>query len=113
MLKRRRVTWSGTTRPPLPGQIVYPPVENGTLRTWVGVGGSPESVVRAARYGLPLTLAIIGGSPQRFRPYVDLYHQSLEQFGQSDAADRRAFARARRRHRRTGEGASCGRTTRR
>ena len=47
----------------------------GTLRTWVGVGGSPESVVRAARYGLPLTLAIIGGSPMRFRPYVDLYQQ--------------------------------------
>ena len=50
--------------------------------TWVGVGGSPESVVRAARYGLPLTLAIIGGSPQRFRPYVDLYLQSLEKLGQ-------------------------------
>jgi len=47
----------------------------------VGVGGSPESVVRAARYGLPLTLAIIGGSPQRFRSYVDLYFQSLERFG--------------------------------
>lgn len=60
---------------------VYPPIEHGTLRTWVGVGGSPESVVRAARYGLPLTLAIIGGSPQRFRPYVDLYLKSLEQFG--------------------------------
>ena len=47
----------------------------------MGVGGSPESVVRAARYGLPLTLAIIGGSPQRFRPYVDLYLQSLEKLG--------------------------------
>jgi alkanesulfonate monooxygenase SsuD/methylene tetrahydromethanopterin reductase-like flavin-dependent oxidoreductase (luciferase family) len=45
------------------------------------VGGSPESVVRAARHGLPLTLAIIGGDPLRFRPYVDLYHQSLERFG--------------------------------
>ena len=60
---------------------VFPPIEQGTLRTWVGVGGSPESVVRAARYGLPLTLAIIGGSPQRFRSYVDLYLQSLERFG--------------------------------
>ena len=60
---------------------IYPPIESGTLRTWVGVGGSPESVVRAARYGFPLTLAIIGGSPQRFRPYVDLYLQSLERFG--------------------------------
>lgn len=56
---------------------VYPPIEHGTLRTWVGVGGSPESVVRAARYGLPLTLAIIGGNPLRFRPYVDLYLEAL------------------------------------
>ena len=75
------VTWSGALRSALTDQIVYPPLETGTLRTWVGVGGSPESVIRAARYGLPLTLAIIGGSPQRFRPYVDLYHQALEKFG--------------------------------
>ena len=75
------VTWSGQTRAALTEQIVYPPIESGTLRTWVGVGGSPESVIRAARYGLPLTLAIIGGSPARFRPYVDLYHRSLERFG--------------------------------
>ena len=75
------MTWKGTTRTPITNQIIYPPIETGTLRTWVGVGGSPESVVRAARYGLPLTLAIIGGSPQRFRPYVDLYQQSLEKFG--------------------------------
>ena len=60
---------------------VFPPIEHGTLRTWVGVGGSPESVVRAARYALPLTLAIIGGSPLRFRPYVDLYLESLQRFG--------------------------------
>ncbi len=60
---------------------IYPPVEGGTLRTWVGVGGSPESVVRAAKHGLPLTLAIIGGSASRFRPYVDLYYESLERFG--------------------------------
>ena len=76
------VTWSGKTRTPLSGQTVYPTIEDGRLRTWVGVGGSPESVVRAARYGLPLTLAIIGGNPARFRPYVDLYHQSLEKLGQ-------------------------------
>lgn len=61
--------------------VVYPPVEYGALRTWVGVGGSPESVVRAAKYGLPLTLAIIGGSAMRFRPYVDLYAESLARFG--------------------------------
>jgi len=61
--------------------IVYPPIETGRLNTWVGVGGSPESVVRAARYGLPLTLAIIGGSARRFLPYVDLYKRALKEFG--------------------------------
>ncbi len=81
LLKGGPVTWSGRTRAPLTGQTVYPPIEHGRLRTWVGVGGTPQSVVRAARYGLPLTLAIIGGSPQRFRPYVDLYLKSLEEFG--------------------------------
>jgi probable LLM family oxidoreductase len=75
------VTWNGRTRAALKDQTVYPPLEKGTLRTWVGVGGSPESVIRAARYGFPLTLAIIGGSPKRFRPYVDLYNQALERFG--------------------------------
>ena len=75
------VTWTGTTRPPLSDARVYPPVDGRPLRTWVGVGGSPESVVRAARYGLPLTLAIIGGSPLRFRTFVDLYRQALEQSG--------------------------------
>jgi probable LLM family oxidoreductase len=64
------------------GTVVYPPIQQGQLRTWIGVGGSPESVVRAARYGFPLTLAIIGGSPMRFRPYVDLYRQALEKLGQ-------------------------------
>jgi probable LLM family oxidoreductase len=82
LAKGGAVTWSGSTRSPLTEQQVYPPLERGTLRTWVGVGGSPESVRRAARYGLPLTLAIIGGSPQRFRPYVDLYQQALAQYGQ-------------------------------
>ncbi|HEY7475613.1 MAG TPA: LLM class flavin-dependent oxidoreductase [Vicinamibacterales bacterium] len=80
LLKPGPVTWTGSTRTPLEKQVMYPPVE-GALKVWVGVGGSPESVVRAARYGFPLTLAIIGGSPQRFRPYVDLYRQSLERFG--------------------------------
>ena len=81
LLKGGPVTWSGTTRAPLHGATVYPPIENGHLKTWIGVGGSPESVVRAARYGLPLTLAIIGGSPIRFRPYVDLYLKTLEKLG--------------------------------
>jgi probable LLM family oxidoreductase len=73
--------WRGTVRPPLEGLRVYPPVENPPLTTWVGVGGSPASVVRAARYGFPLTLAIIGGDPRRFTPYTELYHRTLGQLG--------------------------------
>lgn len=75
------VTWRGTTRPGLTGQRVFPRTEHGSLRTWIGVGGSPESVLRAARYGLPLVLAIIGGSPHRFAPYVDLFHRALGELG--------------------------------
>lgn len=75
------VSWEGSTRPPLVRQKVYPPTESGRLTTWVGVGGSPESVVRAARYKLPLILAIIGGDPRRFMPFVELYHRALQQFG--------------------------------
>src|SRR5215218_4992330 len=78
LLQGGPVTWRGSTRAPIDGVAVYPPIENGTLKTWIGVGGSPESVVRAARYGLPLTLAIIGGSPVRFRPFVDLYREALD-----------------------------------
>ncbi len=81
LLEQRPVTWSGQTRAPLEDQRVYPPTESGTLRAWVGVGGSPKSVARAARHGLPLTLAIIGGETLRFAPYVDLYLRALEQFG--------------------------------
>ncbi|WP_454138331.1 LLM class flavin-dependent oxidoreductase [Microbacterium paulum] len=74
------VTWQGTTRAALDGADVYPKTANG-ITAWVGVGGSPESVVRTARYGYGLMLAIIGGSAERFRPYVDLYHRSLDSFG--------------------------------
>lgn len=80
--KEQPVTWSGTTRAPLTDQQVYPKTASGSLRTWVGVGGSPESGVRAARYGFPLMLAIIGGAAARFAPYVDLYARALAQFGQ-------------------------------
>jgi probable LLM family oxidoreductase len=83
LLKSGPVTWSGRMRAPLAGQAIYPPIETGILRTWVGVGGSPESVVRAARHGLPLTLAIIGGDPLRFLSYAQLYRQSLERYGRS------------------------------
>ena len=75
------VRWKGTVRSPVDGVRVYPRVERPPLRAWVGVGGSPESVVRAARYGFPLTLAIIGGDPRRFKPYVQLYHRALSQLG--------------------------------
>jgi probable LLM family oxidoreductase len=81
LLKGEPVTWSGRLRPPLENQPIYPPAEGGTLRTWVAVGGSPESVVRAAFYGLPLMLAIIGGSPQRFAPWAELYRERLGRFG--------------------------------
>src|SRR5947209_9775175 len=75
------VTWSGTVRSPLTEQYVSPPLPKGHLPTWVGVGGSPQSVMRAARYGLPLMLAVIGGPPGRFAPYVDLYKRALEELG--------------------------------
>jgi probable LLM family oxidoreductase len=75
------VTWHGTTRPDLVGQRAFPRTEQGLLKTWIGVGGSAESVVRAARYRLPLMLAIIGGELSRFGPYVELYHRTLAQGG--------------------------------
>jgi hypothetical protein len=81
LLKEKPVTWSGTTREPLVNQRVYPTTESGSIPAWIGVGGSPESVVRAATHGLPLMLAIIGGDPTRFAPYVDLYHRALAQLG--------------------------------
>lgn len=81
LLDEGPVTWSGETRAPLSAASVHPRTEGG-LRTWVGVGGSPESVVRAARYGLPLMLAIIGGDPLRFAPFADLYRRALAEMGQ-------------------------------
>lgn len=81
LLKEGPVNWTGSIRKPLVDQDVFPKSHSGAMRTWVGVGGSPESVVRAAGYGFPLMLAIIGGAPERFSPYVDLYHRALEQLG--------------------------------
>jgi len=77
------VTWSGTVRSPLVEQRLHPRMRPGGIPTWIGVGGSPDSVVRAARYGLPLMLAIIGGRSQRFAGHVELYLRALEQFGHS------------------------------
>ncbi len=81
LVRSETVTWQGKTRPPLQNQRIFPPVDGGPLRTRIGVGGSPESVVRAARYGFPLALAIIGGDPARFRPFVDLFHRAFAQLG--------------------------------
>ncbi|POH57214.1 LLM class flavin-dependent oxidoreductase [Arthrobacter glacialis] len=78
------VNWSGNTRPALTEQMVYPHTESGTLKSWVAVGGSPQSVVRAAHYGMPLMLAIIGGEPQQFTPFAELYHRALKEFGQPE-----------------------------
>lgn len=83
LLEQGPITWKGRLRAPLNAARVYPPTE-GTLVTWVGVGGTPQSVVRAARYGFPLMLAIIGGSPARFAPYSALYREQLQRFNKSE-----------------------------
>ena len=81
LLKEGPVTWEGTMRAALKDADVYPKTESGHLQTMIGVGGSPQSVVRAAHYGFPLMLAIIGGSPERFVPYIDLYKRAAKEFG--------------------------------
>ncbi|MGE0284327.1 MAG: LLM class flavin-dependent oxidoreductase [Rhizobiaceae bacterium] len=83
LLNNGPVDWQGEQRTPLKGVTVYPPIENGKLSAWIGVGGSPESVVRSVRYQIPMTLAIIGGDPKRFMPYVDLYRRAQAQLGTS------------------------------
>lgn len=80
------VTWSGSVRAGLSGQRAYPKTESGELPVWVGVGGSPDSVVRSARHGFPMMLAIIGGPPQRFAPYVQLFHDATVRFGHEGLA---------------------------
>ncbi|MGI4877186.1 MAG: Atu2307/SP_0267 family LLM class monooxygenase, partial [Janthinobacterium lividum] len=82
LLREERVSWKGETRPPLVDAAVFPRTQ-APLTTWVGVGGSPQSIVRAARHGLPVMLAIIGGDPARFRPYVDLFGDALAEFGRA------------------------------
>ncbi|CAB4637581.1 unannotated protein [freshwater metagenome] len=81
LLKEKPVTWSGTVRAPLTNQEVYPKTERGRIPLRVGVGGSPESVIRAARLDASLALAIIGGNPARFAPFSKLYRDSMEKFG--------------------------------
>ncbi len=83
LLKEDAVTWSGTTRASLTNQQVYPKTERGRIPLRVGVGGSPESVLRAAKHGIPMALAIIGGDPARFAPYANLYRETLDKTGQA------------------------------
>src|SRR5699024_86380 len=83
LLDEQPVTWQGTTRASLYEADVFPKTESGRLKTWVGVGGSPQSVIRTANYGFRMMLAVIGGAPDRFAPYIDLYHRANAQLGQS------------------------------
>lgn len=82
LLDEGPTTWSGQTRAPLANQQVYPKTQRGRIPLRVGVGGSPDSVVRAARLNLPLALAIIGGDPARFAPFAHLYERAMTEFGQ-------------------------------
>jgi probable LLM family oxidoreductase len=81
LLKGSPVTWHGTTRAALTDQDVVPYGEGPPFPTWSGGGGSPQSVIRAARHGFSLMLAIIGGSPARFAPFSELFQRALEKFG--------------------------------
>ncbi|MCU1374906.1 MAG: luciferase [Actinomycetia bacterium] len=83
LLEGGPTTWQGKTRPSLHEQDVVPHLESGPFPVWIGVGGSPESVMRAARHGFSLMLAIIGGSPARFAPLSQLYHQALDDLGRA------------------------------
>src|SRR5215218_990702 len=81
--KQRRVTWKGKFRPELVDQEILPRAVNNHLNIWVAVGGTPESVLRAARLGLPVIFAIIGGSPAQFKPLFDYYKKTYQHFGYS------------------------------
>jgi probable LLM family oxidoreductase len=80
-----KVEWSGVHRPAIRGRSVYPRPVQDPLPVWVAVGGTPQSVVRAATLGLPMALAIIGGEPERFKPMVDLYREAAKRAGHDPA----------------------------
>jgi probable LLM family oxidoreductase len=86
-----QVTWSGRHRPALSNAGVWPRPVQEPLPIWVAVGGSPESVVRAGKLGLPLTIAIIGGQPARFAPLVELYREASSQAGHDPSGTRLAI----------------------
>ncbi|MCW1250674.1 LLM class flavin-dependent oxidoreductase [Acaricomes phytoseiuli] len=81
LLDEGPVNWSGETRAPLQNMEVFPKTESGRLKAWLGVGGSPESVLRSVQYQIPMMLAVIGGAPERFVPYVDLYRRAQAESG--------------------------------
>lgn len=81
VLREGPVRWQGSTRPPVEVDRIMPPTASGHLPTWVGVGGTPASVVRAARYGMPIVIAIIGGATAQFAPLADLYRRACEEAG--------------------------------
>ena len=84
--KGGRVSWGGSTHTkPIPGMEIFPKPIQDPLPLWIAVGGTPNSVARAAYYGLPLMLAIIGGEPQRFSAFVDLYRATAEKTGHDPA----------------------------
>jgi probable LLM family oxidoreductase len=90
--RTERVTWSGRFRAPLDDEAVYPRAQQDPLPVWVGVGGTPESMVRAGHRGLPVALAIIGGDPSRFRVLVDIYRRALAESGHDPASVRLAVS---------------------
>lgn len=84
LMREDRVTWSGRYRAPLESARLHPRMPDGGIPAWIGIGGSPDSVVRAARHGLPLMMAIIGGRPERFAGHAELYLRALAQYGQPE-----------------------------
>ncbi|GAB3879297.1 LLM class flavin-dependent oxidoreductase [Terrabacter terrigena] len=84
VVAEKPVHWEGSIRPPVDVQQVMPTTESGHLPVWVGVGGTPQSVVRAAHYGFPVVIAIIGGASRQFAPLADLYRQALSQMGKPE-----------------------------
>jgi probable LLM family oxidoreductase len=83
-----RVTWQGNFRPPLEDAGIFPRPVQKQLPVWIAVGGTPQSVVRAAMLDLPMALAIIGGDPRRFAPFFDLYRETVRRAGRDPAGSK-------------------------
>jgi alkanesulfonate monooxygenase SsuD/methylene tetrahydromethanopterin reductase-like flavin-dependent oxidoreductase (luciferase family) len=81
LIRKDVVTWRGQRRAPLTNQRLFPPLEAQSLKTWIALGSTPESVLRAARFDLPMMLAVVGGEPQRFAPFIELYRAAFARLG--------------------------------